>query len=612
MTSYLHTTDMFASIVADHLWQSTLVAVGAAILCMVLRRHAAWVRHTICLAASAKFLVPFAWLAAIGTVAPWPVPTFTETPVVVSTVWSLGQPFAPRIAERGHEPGLEAAGDTPIAPILTAGLLATWIAGSFIVAVRRSIAVRRAGAIRRRSRPLDHGREAGVLARVAGQMPGANVALRSSSGPDSPCVIGIVRPMLLWPAGISDDLSDRQLEAIMRHELAHVRRRDNLAGAIHAIVEICFWFHPLVWWLSGRLVTERERACDETVLAAGAAPADYADAILRICDRSIETSVAAVGITDSVLGRRMEAIMSASALKSPGGFVKASLAAVAVGMIVGPVALGAFGAQETSPGSTGRISGVVTDQMGGVVAGADVTVRARATGSTRTAVSDRFGRYAVTDLTPGSHEVRATQAGFRPYVLEVTVYAGRQAIVHARLRVGSVTESVTLVADAQRRDHSPRVGPAQIEAQLIQEINERPEDAQPQLSLAEFYYREERFAESAITMERAAGLWAARKRIEASGQPPVPFGAITAPRMISKVNPIYPEAARTAGVAGTVILEGTIGEDGTVQDARVLRGVPLLNDAALGAVRQWLYEPTRLNGVPIAVVMQTTVTFASN
>jgi protein TonB len=86
-------------------------------------------------------------------------------------------------------------------------------------------------------------------------------------------------------------------------------------------------------------------------------------------------------------------------------------------------------------------------------------------------------------------------------------------------------------------------------------------------------------------------------------------GAVTRPERVRDVPPIYPTVARLAGVEGTVILEAVIGRDGTVDDVRVLRSVPLLDDAAREAVRQWLFTPTRLNGEPVPVVMTVTVTF---
>ena len=86
-------------------------------------------------------------------------------------------------------------------------------------------------------------------------------------------------------------------------------------------------------------------------------------------------------------------------------------------------------------------------------------------------------------------------------------------------------------------------------------------------------------------------------------------GVIKRPTKVRDVLPTYPSLARAAHVEGIVIIEATIGPDGKVQDARVLRPNPLLDAAALDAVRRWEYTPTLLNGIPVAVVMTVTVDF---
>jgi protein TonB len=86
-------------------------------------------------------------------------------------------------------------------------------------------------------------------------------------------------------------------------------------------------------------------------------------------------------------------------------------------------------------------------------------------------------------------------------------------------------------------------------------------------------------------------------------------GSIPEPRKIRNVSPIYPDIARQARVQGVVILEATIGPRGDVTAVRVLRGIPLLDQAAIDAVKQWTYEPTLLNGVPVPVIMTVTVNY---
>jgi TonB family protein len=95
-----------------------------------------------------------------------------------------------------------------------------------------------------------------------------------------------------------------------------------------------------------------------------------------------------------------------------------------------------------------------------------------------------------------------------------------------------------------------------------------------------------------------------------SGAPPVRVGgSVRQPMKVRDVKPVYPPLAQEARVQGLVILEGVIDEQGNIADVKVLRGVPLLNDAAIEAVRQWKYTPTLLNGVPVPVIMTMTVTF---
>jgi protein TonB len=91
---------------------------------------------------------------------------------------------------------------------------------------------------------------------------------------------------------------------------------------------------------------------------------------------------------------------------------------------------------------------------------------------------------------------------------------------------------------------------------------------------------------------------------------PVPVGGrIKIPAKVLHVPPVYPAIAQQARVEGVVIIEAIIGTDGRVKEARILKSKPLLDEAALTAVRQWVFSPTTLNGVPVPVLMTVTVRF---
>ena len=112
-------------------------------------------------------------------------------------------------------------------------------------------------------------------------------------------------------------------------------------------------------------------------------------------------------------------------------------------------------------------------------------------------------------------------------------------------------------------------------------------------------------ADAAAIKEKAVAAARAKAKIA-----PVRIGGeVKAPIKIKNVEPVYPAIAQSAHIAGVVTIEATIGFDGKVVDARVVHSIPLLDQAALDAVRQWEYMPTLLNGVPVSVLMTVTINF---
>ncbi len=171
----------------------------------------------------------------------------------------------------------------------------------------------------------------------------AAAEIRVSPGLLEPGVVGLFRQILLLPAGMVERLAPRQLEAVLAHELSHVRRRDNLLAAIHMIGEALFWFHPLVWWIGARLVEERERACDEAVLSLGNEPHDYAEAILSVCRLYVESPLICVsGVSGSGLKKRVRWIMKNDPCKQLSARKKVFLAASALLALVLPILAGAL------------------------------------------------------------------------------------------------------------------------------------------------------------------------------------------------------------------------------------------------------------------------------
>ncbi|MFI5177002.1 MAG: TonB family protein [Vicinamibacterales bacterium] len=155
----------------------------------------------------------------------------------------------------------------------------------------------------------------------------------------------------------------------------------------------------------------------------------------------------------------------------------------------------------------------------------------------------------------------------------------------------------------------------QTESELLAAASQSPQQVSNYLDLAKLYVDQGRLDEAELMLGRAVAIirqqrLATAVSAAATGQAPLRVGGdIKEPRKIRDVKPVYPQEALAAGVQGVVILEAVIGPAGNVTDARVLRSVALLDQAALDAVRQWEFTPTLLNGAPVSVIMTMTVNF---
>jgi hypothetical protein len=136
--------------------------------------------------------------------------------------------------------------------------------------------------------------------------------VKASAALMEPGLVGFFRPVLVVPETLPERLTRTEIDAILAHEIGHLRRRDNLTAALHMVVEALFWFHPLVWWIGGRLIAERERACDEAVIEAGHDRAAYARSLVESCRLYLQSPLSCVaGASGSNLKDRVEAIMTA-------------------------------------------------------------------------------------------------------------------------------------------------------------------------------------------------------------------------------------------------------------------------------------------------------------
>jgi bla regulator protein BlaR1 len=326
----------FISSVTNHLWQSTLFAAVAGLLTLVLRKNRASARHWIWLAASVKFLVPFSLLVTLGSYVEAPAwsaaPTVAVAPTAFAdTVRDILAPQALAIAAPDTSPEHPSR--------IPAALLVAWACGFLAVIVMWARQWWRVHASLRSSTPV----------RLSN-----GITARSIPNLYEPGVFGIIKPVLLLPEGIADRLMPAEFEAILAHEMCHIRRRDNLFSFVHMLVEAMFWFHPLVWWLGRQLTIERERACDEEVLRVCLEPQVYAEGILKVCEFYLESPPMVAGVTGSNLKKRIEEIMTDQVLRRLTFGKKLLITIAGVAAVAAPIVIGMMNSTPALAQSQGK------------------------------------------------------------------------------------------------------------------------------------------------------------------------------------------------------------------------------------------------------------------
>jgi bla regulator protein blaR1 len=317
-----------SSMITAHIWQSTLFAGVAGMLTLALKRNQARTRYWVWFIGLVKFLVPFGVLVSLGSHLAFPqLPRWTsKAPLIMEPAISfVTGDVEPLVLMTGG------AAPKSTSELLPAILLGVWACGFVGIAFSW---------VRRWMRVRADVRAASKLAISVG------VPVVCSPVLCEPGVFGIFRPVLMLPEGMAQHLSKAEWEAILAHEMCHIRCRDNLTAVIYMLVESAFWFHPLVWWMGTRLVAERERACDEEVLRLGSDPKIYAEGILKVCELYLASPLECVaGATGSNLRKRIRGIMTNPGTIRMSIAKKLLLAAAGIMAVTLPIVVGGLHAQ---------------------------------------------------------------------------------------------------------------------------------------------------------------------------------------------------------------------------------------------------------------------------
>jgi bla regulator protein blaR1 len=272
-----------------------------------------------------------AWLVSLGRLVPRQgIPLPLQYPLLPDTLVQIAKPFSANSYPAVSTP-------VPIHWGVTA-LAFLWGAGFIAIVFKRCRSW--------------HGIRAMLRAGSPVELPIAVPAV-IAPGVHEPGIVGVLRPVLVLPTLLLEHLNAKQLEALLAHELSHVRRRGNFFATLHMGVEAIFWFHPFVWWIGSRMLDERELACDEEVLRLGCEPADYARGIVTVCEHYSEMPLPCVsGVTGADVKKRVKTILQGTLPRELSGGRKVALALAAVAAIVLPVGLGVWSAPAAYAQST--------------------------------------------------------------------------------------------------------------------------------------------------------------------------------------------------------------------------------------------------------------------
>ena len=213
-------------------------------------------------------------------------------------------------------------------------ILPLWSAGVFVFALRLAWASGHASSLRRRGVEADSSLQT-MIAGLADRL-GVRRKLQVlvSSVTDVPSVVGWVRPVILLPAAVAVGLTPQQLEALLAHELAHIRRHDYFVNILQMVVETVLFYHPAVWWVSSRIRHERELCCDDIAVGSCGNAIAYARALAQLERLRPAAPTLAMGSAGGPLYLRIQRLLGPNSEYGP------SRLACAVGLLAGVICLG--------------------------------------------------------------------------------------------------------------------------------------------------------------------------------------------------------------------------------------------------------------------------------
>ena len=329
-------THALSAALVDFLWQGALVGTALWIVLVALRNQSANVRYVVsCVALFVLVLLPALTIAALWmayTNSPLaPPPALPASPALPALT-------APALSPPQTMLQIWFVPETPRLLWLDAvqrWALPLWSIGVLLLSIRLGLGWRHSRAIQRGASATDEAVMTTVADLAARIGVTQRVRVRVSSSADGPSVVGWLRPMILLPPAAAIGLTPQQLEAVLAHELAHVRRHDYLVNMFQIVAETMFFYHPVVWWVSNQIRIERELCCDDVAVRSCGDAVGYARALTTLARQRLSAPELAMAATGGSLKFRIQRLIGAAPRElGPSGAPGAIVLAIAIAALV--------------------------------------------------------------------------------------------------------------------------------------------------------------------------------------------------------------------------------------------------------------------------------------
>jgi TonB family protein len=495
----------------------------------------------------------------------------------------------------------------------------------------------------------------------------AGADVRYVASMHQPVTFGLRRPVVLLPAALQH-MSAGVQEAVLTHELWHVRRSDWLWSLCEEGLRAMLWFHPAIWYLVAQVQDAREEVVDQLSVRSTNARRCYLEALLAFADEPAVYPASSFIRRRQLFHRMM--LISKEGVMSPKRIVSSGLAIAGALVLTGWYGVQAFPLTASSTGMRGEPSAqgqmpprdprpdvarpatskedemkaAATAEPGNVANWLALATLQEERGAVQEAEATLKSALAA---TAGNREVLLAQArfhgrqgNFEQSIDLVETYAAQNPTDPSGYQLVATwywekAQKDTTLTPAEKAmyiesgiratDRALALNPDYVEALTYKNILLRMKgNLETDAARRQQLYREAEVLRSRA-MELAKARPAAPRTAGAVPPPPPPpppqyyevdgqqavriGGNVKTPTKIRDVRPVYPEEAKDAGVSGVVVLEVLLDTQGNVRSARVLRSIPMLEEAALSAVKQWAFTPVVVDGMAVPAVMTVTVNF---